>query len=194
LVAALAAARRRKCAVVVAKLDRLSRDVAFISGLMAKRVPFVVAELGNDVDPFMLHIYAAMAEKERRLISARTKAALAAAKARGVKLGSPRAAETSALARAGLVAAADARAESLRPVLAELVGRPFHVAAAETRPARPSDRERQALVGGLGAERDASPRPLSSPMKWHAGREALSKGAGYPPCSRFGNFEVSIFA
>ena len=51
--------------VVVAKLDRLSRDVAFISGLMAQRVPFIVTELGRNVDPFMLHIYAALAEQER---------------------------------------------------------------------------------------------------------------------------------
>src|SRR5678816_3663350 len=87
------------CPVIVAKLDRLSRDVAFISGLMAKRVPFVVAELGPDVDPFMLHLYAALAEKERRLISERTKAALAAAKARGVKLGNPNGA--AAIRRAG---------------------------------------------------------------------------------------------
>jgi hypothetical protein len=56
------------------KLDRLSRDVAFVSGLMAQRVPFIVAELGRDVDPFMLHLYAALAEKERRLTSERTKA------------------------------------------------------------------------------------------------------------------------
>jgi DNA invertase Pin-like site-specific DNA recombinase len=67
----------RKCAVIVAKLDRLSRDVAFISGLMAQRVPFIVAELGADADPYMLHLYAALAEKERRLISERTKAAFA---------------------------------------------------------------------------------------------------------------------
>jgi DNA invertase Pin-like site-specific DNA recombinase len=73
--------------VLVAKLDRLSRDVHFISGLMVKRVPFIIAELGRNVDPFMLHVYAALAEKERALISERTKAALAAAKARGVKLG-----------------------------------------------------------------------------------------------------------
>src|SRR6266481_2857233 len=51
LAAALAPARKAKCPVVVAKLDRLSRDVAFISGLMAHRVPFVVAELGIDADP-----------------------------------------------------------------------------------------------------------------------------------------------
>jgi DNA invertase Pin-like site-specific DNA recombinase len=81
LSAALAAAKKLKCSVVVAKLDRLSRDVHFVSGLMAKRVPFIVAELGADTDPFMLHIYAALAEKERALISARIKAALAAARA-----------------------------------------------------------------------------------------------------------------
>ena len=75
--AALALARQANCPVVVAKLDRLSRDVAFIAGLMAQRVPFIVAELGADADPFMLHLYAALAEKERRLISERTKAALA---------------------------------------------------------------------------------------------------------------------
>ena len=62
---ALAQAKRAKAAVVAAKLDRLSRDVAFISGLMAQRVPFIIAELGADADPFMLHIYAALAEKER---------------------------------------------------------------------------------------------------------------------------------
>ena len=68
LAAALAAAKAVKCSVVVAKLDRLSRDVAFVAGLMAQRVPFIVAELGRDADPFMLHLYAALAEKERRLI------------------------------------------------------------------------------------------------------------------------------
>ena len=74
LALALAAARRHRGPVLVAKLDRLSRDVHFIAGLMAQRVAFVVAELGADVDPFMLHIYAALAEKERRMISERTRA------------------------------------------------------------------------------------------------------------------------
>jgi DNA invertase Pin-like site-specific DNA recombinase len=63
LAAALAAARQANCPVLVAKLDRLSRDVAFIAGLMAQRVPFIVAELGADADPFMLHLYAALAER-----------------------------------------------------------------------------------------------------------------------------------
>ena len=76
LAAAIADARKRKCAVVVAKLDRLSRSVHFISGLMAENVPFVVTQFGLDVDPFMLHIYAAVAQKEREMISQRTKDAL----------------------------------------------------------------------------------------------------------------------
>ena len=124
LAAALARARKRHCPVVAAKLDRLSRDVAFISGLMAERVSFVVAELGSDVDPFMLHIYAALAEKERALISRRTKDALAAAKARGVVLGN---AKQSAANRA----AALERAEELRPVLQQLHGRSLREIAAE---------------------------------------------------------------
>lgn len=87
LAKALSAARKLKAPVIVAKLDRLSRDVAFVAGLMAQRVPFIVTELGPDADPFMLHIYAALAEKERALISARTKAALQAKKAAGAVLG-----------------------------------------------------------------------------------------------------------
>jgi DNA invertase Pin-like site-specific DNA recombinase len=103
--AALAAAKKRRCAIVMAKLDRLSRDVHFISGLMVERIPFIVAELGADADPFMLHLYAALAEKERRLISERTKAALKVARERGVKLGGDR---VGALEKANAVRAASA--------------------------------------------------------------------------------------
>jgi DNA invertase Pin-like site-specific DNA recombinase len=84
---ALKRAKRLRCPVLVSKLDRLSRDVAFISGLMARGIPFVVAELGADADPFLLHLYAALSEKERHLISERTKAALSAKRAQGCKLG-----------------------------------------------------------------------------------------------------------
>src|SRR5436305_4908911 len=108
LAAALAAARSAKGCVLVSKLDRLSRDVAFVAGLMAQRVPFIVAELGRDADPFMLHLYAALAEKERRLISERTKAALAIPKAQGSKLGNPtKIREAGRLGRTTAVAAAD---------------------------------------------------------------------------------------
>jgi DNA invertase Pin-like site-specific DNA recombinase len=125
LAAALAVARKDKAPIMVAKLDRLSRDVHFISGLMAQRVPFIVAELGADADPFMLHLYAALAEKERSLISKRTKEALAAAKARGVKLGG-----LNAKGRENQAAAAE-RAEQLRPIFAELATLSTRKAATE---------------------------------------------------------------
>src|SRR5829696_1657801 len=116
LATALGTARVAKCPVVVAKLDRLSRDVAFVAGLISQRVPFIVAELGTDADPFMLHLYAALAEKERRLISARTRDALQAAKARGQVLGRNGAER---LAPAYKVQAVE-RAVELAPVLREL--------------------------------------------------------------------------
>jgi DNA invertase Pin-like site-specific DNA recombinase len=112
--AALEAARKAKAPIIVAKLDRLSRDVHFISGLMKHRVPFVVAELGADTDPFMLHIYAALAEKERAMISERTKQALASAKAKGKQLGGLR-----AHGRAAKEAAVE-RAKALAPIFDEL--------------------------------------------------------------------------
>jgi DNA invertase Pin-like site-specific DNA recombinase len=120
LAAALNEARRQRCSVAVAKLDRLSRDVHFISGLMAHRVPFVVAELGADVDPFILHLFAALAEKERAMISTRTKAALAAAKARGVTLGSPELAKARKRAVTSIKALADQHASNVLPVIREI--------------------------------------------------------------------------
>lgn len=87
LQAALERGRKLRCPVVVSKLDRLSRDVSFISGLMSRGVPFIVAELGADTDSFILHLYAALSEKERALISERTRAALLIKKAQGFQLG-----------------------------------------------------------------------------------------------------------
>jgi len=102
----------------VSKLDRLSRDVAFVAGLMAQRVPFIVAELGRDADPFMLHLYAALAEKERRLTSERTKAALAAKKAGGAKLGNPsNIAKAGELGRSIQTAAADEFMSGVAPII-----------------------------------------------------------------------------
>jgi DNA invertase Pin-like site-specific DNA recombinase len=77
------------CPVIVAKLDRLSRDAHFILTLMKERVEFIVADIGRVEDPMMLHIHAVFAESERKKISDRTKAALAARKARGLRLGNP---------------------------------------------------------------------------------------------------------
>jgi DNA invertase Pin-like site-specific DNA recombinase len=119
LSAALAEARKLKCAVLVAKLDRLSRDVHFISGLMAHRVAFLVAELGPDVDPFILHLYAALSEKERAMISVRTKHALAAAKARGVVLGGPKLAQARVVAQAAIKTNADKHAFNVLPLIRE---------------------------------------------------------------------------
>ena len=121
---AATAARKLKGPIAVAKLDRLSRDVAFIAGLMAQRVPFIVTALGRNVDPFMLHVYAALAEQERRMISERTKVALAAAKVRGVKPGYQPTADANK-------AAAAARDADLRPLLEELSSLSLRNIAAE---------------------------------------------------------------
>ncbi|GAA3796184.1 recombinase family protein [Qipengyuania pelagi] len=86
LQAALAHCRKSKAQLVIAKLDRLARNVHFISGLMESGVDFVAADMPQ-ADRFMLRIFAAMAEEEGRRISERTKAALQAAKLRGVQLG-----------------------------------------------------------------------------------------------------------
>jgi DNA invertase Pin-like site-specific DNA recombinase len=125
LSAALTAARKLKAPIIVAKLDRLSRDVHFISGLMSHKTPFIVAELGAGADPFMLHLYAALAEKERRLISQRTRDALAVRKAQGVKLGGLNAKGVQNREEAR------ARAEALRPLLAELSSLSARAIAAE---------------------------------------------------------------
>jgi DNA invertase Pin-like site-specific DNA recombinase len=86
LLAALTEAKKQKGKLVLAKLDRLARNVHFVSGLMETGVDFAVADMPH-ADRFQLHLFAALAEKEGDIISQRTKAALAAAKARGKRLG-----------------------------------------------------------------------------------------------------------
>lgn len=113
LAASLAHAARIKGQLVVAKLDRLTRDVAFGAQLMLGKVKFRLADNPN-ADNFMIHILLAVAEKERLMISTRTKQALAAAKARGTVLGN--AAQTQAN-----IDAAQAFAETLRPVVTPLL-------------------------------------------------------------------------
>jgi DNA invertase Pin-like site-specific DNA recombinase len=120
LAAALKEARRQRCSIAVSKLDRLSRDVHFISGLMAHRVPFLVADLGPDVDPFILHLFAALAQKERALISKRTTEALAAAKAKGITLGNPRIDQARKKAVAEIVERADQRAANVVPIMRQI--------------------------------------------------------------------------
>ena len=107
----MAACRAQKATLVIAKLDRLSRSVSFIAGLMDAKVAFVAVDLPF-ATPLLLHVMAAFAEHERTQIAARTKAALAAAKARGVKLGA-----YGATLAAQHRADAQAFAETVRPAM-----------------------------------------------------------------------------
>jgi DNA invertase Pin-like site-specific DNA recombinase len=99
LLAALVECKRRRAVLVIARLDRLARNVHFISGLMESGVDFVAVDMPQ-ANRLTIHILAAVAEHERELISQRTKAAMAQAKARGTKLGNPRIAEARAKALA----------------------------------------------------------------------------------------------
>jgi len=127
LASALAAAKLHRATLVIAKLDRLARNVAFVANLLEGGVDFVACD-----SPFAsrltLHILAAMAEHEAAAISARTKAALAAAKARNVRLGNPNGAahlldgcrDAAAASAASRRAAAGARAAAVAPLLEQL--------------------------------------------------------------------------
>jgi len=84
---ALSLARRERAKLIIARLDRFSRRVSFIASILEQGIGLVCAEMPNATD-FQLHIFAALAQEERRLISERTKAALAEAKRRGKVLGS----------------------------------------------------------------------------------------------------------
>ena len=120
LTKALAACRKRKATLVIARLDRLGRNVHFISGLMQSGVPFLVCDRPN-AKPFELHIYAALAEEETRAISARTKAALAEARKRGVRLGNQK--NLDEAARLGTAAnrqRARQWADNIMPVIAQI--------------------------------------------------------------------------
>src|SRR6266566_9817559 len=112
LAAAIAAAKKAKATLIIAKLDRLARNVHFVSGLMESGIDFVAAD-NPHANRLMVHMLAAFAEHEREQISQRTKAALQAAKARGVRLGRHGA---ECLAPANHVAATE-RARRLAPVL-----------------------------------------------------------------------------
>ena len=123
---------------------------------MTQRVPFLVAELGPRVPSFMLHIYAAFAEEERRMISERTKSALQAAKARGVKLGNPRL----EVAHAQNRAVADAFAAKVKPMIEALTGRGPDLAGDRGAADRAGRRDgaRREVGGDAGARGPASMR------------------------------------
>jgi len=117
---ALQQCRRERATLLIAKLDRLARDVHFISGLIKTEVEFVAVDMPAATN-FTIHILAAVAEHERDMASQRTKAALQAAKARGVQLGSPRARETIRAARESRMKQADKKAkEFYAPIITSI--------------------------------------------------------------------------
>lgn len=123
LAKALAACKAHGATLIIARLDRLARNVAFVSNLMESGVEFVACDFPQ-ANRLTVHILAAVAEHEGRMISERTKAALAAAKARGVKMGGHRGKTPTAEHRKASAAAralrAQERARDLAPVVADL--------------------------------------------------------------------------
>ena len=145
LEAAIALCRRRKARLLIAKLDRLSRNLAFIAALMESGVEFIAAD-NPHANKLTIHILAAVAQNEREMIADRTKVALAAAKARGVRLGRYGAEK---LAPANKQQALE-RARDLAPMLADMIG--------EQRSAR--QMAEQLNRSGISSARGG---------KWHAG-------------------------
>jgi DNA invertase Pin-like site-specific DNA recombinase len=128
LLAALAYAKATGSTLVIAKLDRLARNVAFIANLMESRTKFVAADM-PEANDLTIHVLAAVAEHERKAISQRTKDALVAAKARGTRLGNPNGARALRVAGRGnsdavaaVKANADAHAAQVRPIIDAMRG------------------------------------------------------------------------
>jgi DNA invertase Pin-like site-specific DNA recombinase len=126
LAEALAACKKHRARLIIAKLDRLSRNVAFIATLMDGKVDFVCCDFPQ-ANRLTLHILAAVAEHERDMISERTRAGLQAARERGVKLGGPMLPSHNAARQAE----AAARARAIEPVISELAGLSAHATARE---------------------------------------------------------------
>ncbi|MDK9721981.1 MAG: recombinase family protein [Rhodospirillales bacterium] len=145
LAAALAECKRKRATLLIAKLDRLARNVAFVAQLMETGIPFLAVDMPT-ADRFMLHVYAAMAEEEARRIGARTKAALAAAKARGTVLGT----HGRELARRN-VETAQAFAMTIEPAIRSLQAEGF------------------ATVRALTEEMNRRAIPTPGGGKWHLG-------------------------
>jgi DNA invertase Pin-like site-specific DNA recombinase len=118
LAAALVACKKQKAKLVIAKLDRLSRNLAFIANLLEAGTDFVAVD-NPHANKAMVQMMAVFAEMERDAISKRTKEALAAAQARGVKLGNPRWAETLEATNAGRMESADRFAANVLPIIRE---------------------------------------------------------------------------
>jgi DNA invertase Pin-like site-specific DNA recombinase len=123
LAEAISCAKRNKAVLLIARLDRLSRNAGFLLTLQGELqragVDFKAVDLPN-ADWFMLGVMALVAQRERELISSRTRGALAAAKARGVRLGNPRAADAAVKSRAVRTAKATQKAENIAPIVASI--------------------------------------------------------------------------
>jgi DNA invertase Pin-like site-specific DNA recombinase len=126
LAKALAECRKRKARLIIARLDRLARNVAFIANLMDGKVDFICCDM-PEATRLTIHVLAAVAEHEREMIAARTRAGLAAARQQGVKLGGPRLSEINERRQADSVA----RARAIQPILDELADLSTRAAAAE---------------------------------------------------------------
>ena len=131
LVKALAACKRQKAKLVIAKLDRLGRNLAFIATLMESGVEFVAVD-NPHVNELTVHFLAAIAQHEREMISERSKAALLAAKRRGRRLGNPNLPEAAKRGVAALKANAKRFAANVRPIIDEIIaaGAKSHTAIA----------------------------------------------------------------
>ena len=122
LVEAVKAAKKHRATLVIAKLDRLSRNVAFIANLMEAGVEFVAADMPH-ANRLTVHILAAVAEHEREMISQRTRAALAAVKSRGVQLGNRSNIEVAqARSRQARMVQADQFTSNILPVVLQIKG------------------------------------------------------------------------
>ena len=173
LAQALAVCKAEKATLVIAKLDRLARNVAFIANLMEGGADFVACDMPH-ANRLTLHILAAVAEHEREMISKRTKEALAAAKARGVKLGTPSPPTDLSKATAALISQADDFAREVYPLIEKrrAGGKSFQAIARElamervqtsrggrwTATAVRNICRRSQNVAGIVLDRDAQPR------------------------------------
>jgi DNA invertase Pin-like site-specific DNA recombinase len=119
LAAALAACKKRRAKLVIAKLDRLSRNLAFIATLMEAGAEFIAVD-NPHANKLTVHILAAVAQHEREMIAERTRGTLQAAKARGVTLGNPHLAAARAVAHTAQREAADAFAANVRPIIEQI--------------------------------------------------------------------------
>ncbi len=116
---AISLCRRKKATLLVAKLDRLSRTVTFMSRLIDTGVDFIAVD-NPHANKLMVHVLSAFAEHERDMIAARTKAALAVAKERGVVLGNPNLGRARVLAHIAITTAADDFSANVAPVIAQI--------------------------------------------------------------------------